>query len=855
MWNGASQGGMNGRGARGFRARRQARLGPARGQAADPWAGIFGETDGVGEIGELAGEDAFGELEGEEEWSDWLSGLGSWFGFGGDTATAGQGKATSPSPAPPPVRPAVVSASTSGGARAASSTSGFFKDSPRLQTAPLAPSSPITVDPKWSRDRQALARTYNRLGGLMQTIAAELGVEVEAALAVWRVESGGREHTVDRAVIRFEVHYLWDRWGKSNPSVFDAHFRHGGRAGVPGKRWENHQFRESPSGAWETMHTGKQASEYRALQLATRLAGEEIAVRCISLGGPQIMGSHYADIGYRTAKEMYNAFQASERAHVLGFFDFCRTKPAPQKGGLFEAMRTRDWSRFAKYYNGSGQVGTYGPLLATAYAEAKKLGIGTQRETGWFGEWSDEAAWSGEDEWSGEGDWSGEASWSGESPWSGEDERAGELGWTGESSWAGEEEWAGEDEWAGEGGWAGEDEWAGEGAWSGENGWTGEDEWAGEFEFEFEEGDGADGGSSPDAAASGDEPGATDGGGDVDGGTGGYGDDGAGDGGWSGEPPADSGTSDCGCGGTGTCSCGGGGDAFTTADGFTLRLTPAALTRIFPRRPRRRRPGRRAAAGIQHLARNARRIGSLRSRRTGRRFPVFSGRAGGRRYRIVAAPRQREMEAEIVAVLPGLAQHEVYAAKHPEATEGGKRRRGARVGITWSGPYVLVPEAKGSPKHRLAGKAGKPGPSAGSGVYVVYRGGVPIYVGESGNVAGRWTDRLRLLHELDLPANLSAYEVYVGRIKPEAGLVILDEKGPARGARRDELVRNDVESLLIRMLNTHLKASGKRLRNEQSIAEVRASPRGISLTHTNPPPHVSALTRQGGSTYELGGAW
>jgi hypothetical protein len=55
---------------------------------------------------------------------------------------------------------------------------------------------------------------------------------------------------------------------------------------------------------------------------------------------------------------------------------------------------------------------------------------------------------------------------------------------------------------------------------------------------------------------------------------------------------------------------------------------------------------------MRQLARSSRKIGALRSRRTGRRYPVFGARSGGRNYRIVTRPR-RGMQHEIVLVRSG----------------------------------------------------------------------------------------------------------------------------------------------------------------------------------------------------------
>lgn len=257
---------------------------------------------------------------------------------------------------------------------ATSNLAAYFKDDPALASASLAPVTPIAIDASWSAKQKAVAGAFNRLGGLMQVVATQTRIEVAAVLAVWFVESAGRTHTVNQAIIRFENHLLFDRWGSEHPADFDAHFQFGTRAPATGdgcdKRWKCHTFRAAKDGEFENVHAN-QASEYRALAVATKFAGETDAIQCISIGGSQILGSHYRRIGYATPRQMYDAFQAGERAHVLGFFDYCQF--VQSGGALLTALRSRDWRPFATGYNGSSRVDQYSTDLENAYQAAVKV--------------------------------------------------------------------------------------------------------------------------------------------------------------------------------------------------------------------------------------------------------------------------------------------------------------------------------------------------------------------------------------------------------------------------------------------------------------------------------------------------
>ena len=141
----------------------------------------------------------------------------------------------------------------------------FFKDTDDV--GELAPGDPIDIRQNWSTERKALARTYNRLGGLLGSVASSTRVETEACLAVWQVESSGRRHTPGRATIRFENHHFFRGWGDRHVELYNRHFRHGGHNGISGKPWQKHQFRTSATASWRNAHAS-QTSNYQTLELA-----------------------------------------------------------------------------------------------------------------------------------------------------------------------------------------------------------------------------------------------------------------------------------------------------------------------------------------------------------------------------------------------------------------------------------------------------------------------------------------------------------------------------------------------------------------------------------------------------------
>jgi hypothetical protein len=247
---------------------------------------------------------------------------------------------------------------------AAPTASKFHKDDPTLISARLTPTQVYQL-PSGDAKLRVMARTYNAVGGLVETLAAKLSIDPVAFLAVWYVESGGREFVTGHPVLRFEVHKFFKYWGKDHPAKFDDHFQFGGHGGISGKPSKNHRFRAKPTDPWIKIHIDSQDREYEVFDFAKQLADEEAACLSSSFGGPQVMGFNHDAIGYDSATDLATAFREDERWHVLGFADFCR------KNGLIDEVRDHRWLAFGAGYNGDGP--TYGPLLEAAFDKKNAL--------------------------------------------------------------------------------------------------------------------------------------------------------------------------------------------------------------------------------------------------------------------------------------------------------------------------------------------------------------------------------------------------------------------------------------------------------------------------------------------------
>jgi hypothetical protein len=209
---------------------------------------------------------------------------------------------------------------------------------------------------------RVMASIYNIRGQLIMQLASGLGVATHAAAGIMKAESGGATFSeqTDKAIVRFENHVFWDRWGKSNKGVYDLHFDFDRSKG--GKRFTDHLFRETATGQWNNCHQN-QTQEWNVMEFAASLSSKEEAYGSASWGAGQIMGFNSASVGFATATELAEAYNRSERSQVTGIFEFIRAH------GLVSAVQAADYIAVAKKYNGKGQAAVYGANIKAA-AEA-----------------------------------------------------------------------------------------------------------------------------------------------------------------------------------------------------------------------------------------------------------------------------------------------------------------------------------------------------------------------------------------------------------------------------------------------------------------------------------------------------
>ena len=106
--------------------------------------------------------------------------------------------------------------------------------------------------------------------------------------------------------------------------------------------------------------------EYDRLEKAAGLDEDDrvhdAAYEAASYGSFQIMGFHWATLGYPNVDSFVSHMYTHEKAHLEAFGKFC------QVTNLMKHLQNKDWEAFAKGYNGPGyKQNKYDAKLAAAY--------------------------------------------------------------------------------------------------------------------------------------------------------------------------------------------------------------------------------------------------------------------------------------------------------------------------------------------------------------------------------------------------------------------------------------------------------------------------------------------------------
>lgn len=180
-----------------------------------------------------------------------------------------------------------------------------------------------------------------------ESVAAELGCEVEAVQAVVEVESGslGAFAPNGKPVILYEPHIFSRRTNRQYDATHPT---------ISYRSWDASKYPRTQDGRWA------QLREAYALD-------PEQAVASASWGLFQIMGFNHNACGFPSAKEFVSDMCRSQAQQLKAFAKFVKAN------NLADELVRKDWEGFAAGYNGQGQVERYGRLMREAYERLKSV--------------------------------------------------------------------------------------------------------------------------------------------------------------------------------------------------------------------------------------------------------------------------------------------------------------------------------------------------------------------------------------------------------------------------------------------------------------------------------------------------
>jgi hypothetical protein len=191
----------------------------------------------------------------------------------------------------------------------------------------------------------------------IEDVAKTLDVEVAVVKAVNEVESSGRGYLLDgRVKILFEGHEFWKQLVKRQ---IDPVPLVKGNENVLYKKWVKDHY---------VGGKGEYARLDQAIKIIDNAKCAEAAYASASWGLFQIMGYHYASLGYTEIMQFVGEMKESEGHQLRIFSKFV------QVNNLVKYLKNKQWAEFASRYNGKGyKTNKYDTKLAKAYEKYKAM--------------------------------------------------------------------------------------------------------------------------------------------------------------------------------------------------------------------------------------------------------------------------------------------------------------------------------------------------------------------------------------------------------------------------------------------------------------------------------------------------
>lgn len=170
--------------------------------------------------------------------------------------------------------------------------------------------------------------------------AHRIGCTAAHIKAVWSVESAGAGFSGGRPTILFEPH----RFSRATEHRFDA-----SAPDVSYPKWDKTKYPKS------------QDARYAQLIKAVGL-DVDAGFASASYGAFQILGENYEAAGFETPFEFAVAHATDEASQLAAFVSFVKAS------GLADELMRRDWTGFARGYNGTAyKQNKYDERLAAAF--------------------------------------------------------------------------------------------------------------------------------------------------------------------------------------------------------------------------------------------------------------------------------------------------------------------------------------------------------------------------------------------------------------------------------------------------------------------------------------------------------
>jgi hypothetical protein len=187
---------------------------------------------------------------------------------------------------------------------------------------------------------------------MIKDLANEMGLEPALLKAVQLVEAGGRDGFLPdgRPQILFEGHIMYKE--------LRAKF------GIDKAKEGFKKYPEVIYPKWDKTKYLGGGLEYRRLEKAESV-DSECAMKSASWGIFQIMGQNYKLCGCKDVFEFVDKMRESHASQLRLGYHFM------YNSGLIKPLKEPDWEKFARGYNGPGQVEYYSQKLKNGYENFK----------------------------------------------------------------------------------------------------------------------------------------------------------------------------------------------------------------------------------------------------------------------------------------------------------------------------------------------------------------------------------------------------------------------------------------------------------------------------------------------------